>query len=373
VSETLFLVAGEASSDMHAARVLAELRAIAPGVECFGVGGSNLRAEGMDVVADARRLGIVGLFGGWGKVRDALGAYSSVKRAVRVRGASVALLMDLPDFNLTIARELRRLGVPIVYYISPQVWAWRKYRVRKIRRLVHRMLVVFPFEREFYQAHGIPAEFVGHPLLEVIEPRESFRPQEQIAYDPVIAMLPGSRASELRQHATLLRDTGERIRQRYPRARLVVPVASTLSEGEVREAFPEPWFELEIAGGQSALRQADLALVASGTATLEAALVGTPFCLFYRLGWASRWAFDNIVRYRGFLGMPNLLLGQEVVRELLNSEATAENLFEECRRLIEDKAARDECARSLTSCREILAGGHASRLVAERLVEVAGW
>lgn len=359
----LLVVAGEASADHAAAVVLRELQQILPDrIEAVGVGGERLAALGMEIIVPASKLNVVGFFDWVDRVGEILGAYRSIVGRIESDRPDLALLVDLPDFNLRIAKRLKRLGVPVAYYISPQVWAWRQYRVKKIRRLVDRMLVVFPFEKEFYERHGVDARFVGHPLLEQIFPRASVRSREEMGDQPRIALLPGSRASELRYHAPILRSLIEKLRERYPRAEIRIPLAPTLSMKEV--ALLEGRATL-VTDARDTLAWADAAAIASGTATLEAALVGTPFCLFYRMNRVTAAILRRMI-VCGFVGMPNLLLKKEAAREFLQDRATGELLFEELVRLIEDDTYRSEKFADWKSCRrELESGGANHRAAAE--------
>lgn len=351
---SVFMVAGEASADSHGAALLRELKRHVPDLHCFGVGEKGLAREGMEILVDAKAINVVGISDWFDRLGEVVGAYRHVKATVRKRKPDCAILLDLPDFNLRLARQLKAMGVPVIYYISPQVWAWRRYRVKTIRRVVDKMLVLFPFEKAFYDAQGVPAEFVGHPLLETMPPRAHYRSQAEIGAAPRIAALPGSRKSELKFHAPVLRGALERLRKRYPAAEITIPVAPTLAADQVRAVFPDPGIRLHEGKARETLEWADVALVASGTATLETALTGTPFCLLYVLSASSAFLYKRVIRYRGYLGMPNLLHGREVVRELIQQKATPEALAEECSRLIEDEPYRSAMGQALGECREKL-------------------
>ncbi len=370
MSLDILMVAGEASADLHGASLVRELRALQPTARFFGVGGQQLTAEGMEICIPADRLNVVGGADWADKVADVLRAYRSLKQEIARRRPAVAVLLDLPDFNLRLARFLKRQGIPVVYYISPQVWAWRKYRVNAIRRRVDRMLVVFPFEKTFYDANGVSAEFVGHPVLEQVQRRAQYRTQAEVEAAPRIALLPGSRPSELRHHAGLLRELAVRLKVLYPQSEIRVPVASTLSVEEVDLHFAGA--PVEVLGGDSrqTLEWADIAAVASGTATLETAIIGTPFCLFYRMSPSTAWVIRHLIRYRRFFGMPNLLHGKEVVREFLHEKATAEALLSECRWMIEDERYRLGLADQLAACRSLLGDPGASARAASSIVQL---
>jgi lipid-A-disaccharide synthase len=190
---SIFVVAGEASADVHAAALIRELKAAHPGLHFFGVGSRECAGAGMEIAFDAAGLSVVGVSDWLDKASEVVSVYRRLSRLIRTRRPDAAILLDLPDFNLRMARKLHKQGVPILYYISPQVWAWRTYRVHALRKYVERMLVVFPFEKPFYEKHDVPVEFVGHPLLDAIEPRDHFRSREERLAAPRIALLPGSR------------------------------------------------------------------------------------------------------------------------------------------------------------------------------------
>ncbi len=368
-TQDILIVAGEASADLHGAHLLKELKALIPDARFFGVGGESLQKEGLEIVVRAERLNVVGGTDWFDRISDVLAAYREVKREVDRRAPRLAILLDLPDFNLKLARHLKRRGTRVVYYISPQVWAWRKYRVRTISRCVDKMLVLFPFEKQFYDQAGIDATFVGHPVLDQMQRRKSYREQADILQNPRVAVLPGSRPSELKSHAELLRGFGSAIRTAYPTVELRVPVASTVSIDAIRALLPELYWTFN-SNSSETLRWADVAVVASGTATLETALLGTPFCLFYKLSRSTAWIIRNIIRYRRFFGMPNLLHGKEVVREFLQAAATPEALLSECKSLIENEGYRNEVAVNLAHCWELLGAPGASQRAAREVCRV---
>jgi len=359
------MVAGEASADLHGASLLRELRQYFPTLQVWGAGGSALSDAGMEVTVDYRRLNVAGGWGGWQKVREVFRAYRQIKHRVQLHHPNLAILLDLPDFNLSLARFLKRQKIPVIYYISPQVWAWRHYRIHKIRKRVDRMLVVFPFEKEFYKNDGIDVAFVGHPLVDCIEPRRSMRSHAEITEQPRLAILPGSRSSELGFHLPILSEVVYRLKEKYPQMEIRLAVAPTVSEFEFHNFFSE---RVQVVSGESieTLRWADVALIASGTATLETALVGTPFCLFYRVSRSSAWLFRHFSGYKGFIGMPNVLSKREIVREFFQEEASSEKLLAETICLIEDVAYREKVQSELHRCREILGEeGGSQRAAAE--------
>lgn len=351
----VLVIAGEASADNLVAPLIPKLRREFPELRFFGVGSEGLAAAGLERVADARALGVVGFFDWLGRSGEILRVYQDVREAVQARRVVAAILVDLPDFNLRLARWLREKGIPVGYYVSPQVWAWRQKRVAKIRERVDRMFVLFPFEEAFYREHGVPVTFVGHPLRDLVTRRGPLRPAADVRAAPRLALLPGSRAIEHQRHLPLLRAVLEDVRSRYRKIQVRIPVPPTVDEAAVRQAFQGLPVEVRREAGWRAVEWADAALVASGTATLEAALVGTPFALFYRLNPATVWAARVLFRWRnGPLGLPNWLLGREVVPEFLFENATTERLTDALFQLLENDEARARMFEDLAGCRERL-------------------
>lgn len=352
---SVLVVAGEASADNLVAPLLPRLREEVPNAAFFGIGSDGLAAAGLDRVADAKALGVVGFFDWIGRASELVGIYRSVQRAVESRDVAAAVLVDLPDFNLRLAKWLRARGIPVAYYVSPQVWAWRQSRVGKIRSLVDEMFVLFPFEETFYREHGVPVTFVGHPVRDLIRRRGPLRPAEDVRSAPRIALLPGSRTTEHQRHLPLLRKALERVIHRFPKAEVRVPVPPTVDAARVTAAFQGLPVAVVREPGAETVRWADAALVASGTATLEAALVGTPFALFYRLNPATIWAARVVFGWRnGMLGLPNWLLGERVVPELVFEAATAENLATTLLRLLDDDPERRRLSEALAACEDRL-------------------
>jgi lipid-A-disaccharide synthase len=361
----LFIIAGEASADAHAAALLREIKSFFPDVSAYGVGGTCLKEEGMELLISASALNIVGLTEAVEKFMDVWRSYRTLTKTLKKRRASCAILLDLPDFNLIMARKLKRLGIPVIYYISPQIWAWRTYRVKKIKRLVDKMLVLFPFERTFYENYGVPVDFVGHPLLDSLSPRVKVRNQSEVLRAPRIALLPGSRTSEIRNHCPVLLETVNLLRKKFPHSEFRLPIASTLEGTKISPFFGGASISLEQGNAREVLNWADVALVASGTATLETSLIGTPFCLFYRLSNLSYRLLRFFFSYRGFAGLPNLLLGSEVVREFIQESATPQALADETCQLLENEALRDAQRARLFECRIKLGQSGASQRAAQ--------
>jgi lipid-A-disaccharide synthase len=371
----VLVVAGEASGDQRAARLLAELRHAHPAVRAFGLGGDALRAAGCETLADSREIAVVGLVEVLRILRRARAIFRQLLDEVDRRGARTAILVDSPDFNLRLARELRRRGVRVVYYVSPQLWAWRKGRIHAIRRDVDLMLALFPFEVDFYHQHGVDAVHVGHPLVDEI-PR---LPQawDGPAEGPMrLALLPGSRRSEVGTLLPRMLEATALLARRLPvHARLIqAPSVDASYFDAIVAASPvgREGLALERVEGDgrlAALADSHLALCASGTATLETGLLGTPLIALYRLNPLSYWLARWLVQLPHFC-IVNLVLESRVVPELLQGETQGSPLADAAQALLKDKGRIEAQRRELANLRQVLgpagASARAAAIVAER-------
>lgn len=321
----ILLVAGEASGDLHAAALVRELRRRSPDLEVAGIGGEQLRAAGMNVLIDTASVATMGFVETFGTVGRLWRAYRRLLRHLDEERPDLVVLVDYPEFNLLVARQAKRRGVPVFYFIGPQVWAWRRGRIEKIRRRVDKMGVVFPFEPELYNRdERTLAEFVGHPLLDLVGPRgdrAETRRRHQLDPDrPLVAVLPGSREKEVRYLLPALGEAaGILAREGWQSALALAP---GLDEEEVRRLAPP---ELKIVRGDTygLIAAADAAVVASGTATLETALLGCPMVIVYRMAPFTHWLARRLVTVP-WIGMPNLILQRPVFPELIQNEVTGE-------------------------------------------------
>jgi lipid-A-disaccharide synthase len=370
----LLVVAAEASADLHGAAVLKELRELVPGLRAFGAAGPRMRAEGCEALVRAEDLSVMGIAEVLPALPRVLDAMDALADAALERRPRVALLIDSPDFNLRLAARLRRAGTRVVYFIGPSVWAWRTYRVRQIARDVSRMLVILPFEAAFYARHGVRATYVGNPVadahraLPARADRSALRRELGLAPDaPVLALLPGSRRQELaRLWAPLLGAARELLRA-HPGLQIAVPVAPTvdrawLDAGEVPIHFLE-------GRAPDLLSAADAAVVASGTATLEAALALVPTVVVYRLSWLS-WLVGRLLVRVKFVSLINLLAGRALVPELLQRKCTAASIAAHVEPLLSDGGDRDAQLLGMRALREELAppgSPHAARRAAQEL------
>lgn len=369
----ILVVAGEASGDQHAAAVVREIRRRAPEVRFFGMGGTRLAAEHVDLLYRAEEISVMGLTEVLPKLRRILKVMEGLERAARRRRPACALLVDVPDFNLRLARSLKRMGVKVAYYVSPMIWAWRPGRVEQIAARVDRMLCILPFEERFYEGTGVSARFVGHPLLERPPPGPPAAYRAALGLAPgrtTVALVPGSRPSELRRIFPGMLDAAELIRARRPDAQFVVPVAPTLSEQALRPYLARhATLEVKLAPGRvdEAVGAADAALVKSGTSVLETALMLRPMVVVYRLSWLTYLVGRLFVRLAHF-ALVNLLAGRTLVPELLQRQATPERMAQELLPLLDDGAARAAQLDGLAEVRSSLGAPGAPRRVAEELL-----
>jgi lipid-A-disaccharide synthase len=374
LAEQVLIVAGEASADLHAARALDELRKLRPGVHAFGVGGARLREAGLEVIAPAEDISVMGLAEVLPRIPRILSILRRLARTAAERRPRAALLVDLPDFNLRLAGRLKRLGIPVVYYVSPMIWAWRQGRARKIARLVDRMLCILPFEERFYEGTGVSARFVGHPFAEKPPPRSAAEYRAELglpAERTTVAIMPGSRPAELRRLLPPMLDAAERIREAHPDAQFVVPVAPTLQPETLQPYLASHrTLEVKLVDGRAeqAVGASDAALVKSGTSTLETALMLRPMVVVYKLSWLSYLVGRLLVRIAHF-ALVNILAGRGIVPELLQRQASPERMAAEVNRLLGDRAAREEQLAALREVRASLGEPGAPRRVAE---EIAG-
>jgi len=370
--DEVLIVAAEASADLHAARALEELRRLRPGVRAFGVGGPRLREAGLEALWPAEELSVMGIAEVLPRIPRILSILRGLREAAARRRPPVALLVDSPDFNLRLARHLKGQGVKVVYYVSPMIWAWRRGRARKIARLVDRMLCILPFEERFYEGTGVAARFVGHPLAERPPPASTAAYRAGLGLAPgrtTVALLPGSRASELARIFPPMLEAAEILRARHPDAQFVVPVASTLREEAVRPFLAShATLDVRLVPGRAdeAVGASDVALVKSGTSTLETALMQRPMVVVYKMAWLSYVVARLFVRMAHF-ALVNILAGRAVVPELLQAEASPARMAEEAERLLSDAGAREAQVRGLVEVRRTLGEPGAARRVAEEI------
>ncbi|MGI9311137.1 MAG: lipid-A-disaccharide synthase [bacterium] len=347
------MVAAEPSGDRLGAGLIEAIRARAPDSVFIGVGGPRMATSGCEILFDMERIGVIGLDGLLAKLPDIL----RIRRALPARfaeaRAQVFVGIDAPDFNLALARRMKRRGVACAHYVSPTVWAWRGYRIRKIRKSIDHMLALFPFEAEYYRAHRVPVTCVGHPIADEIAAPDRAGARRQLGFGDglLIALLPGSRRSEIRRHSEVFLQAARRIRERHPEARFILPFAGAAAADEFakiqianrssNQSANKDIGDLPLrtvdGGARLALEACDFAIVASGTAALEAALLRRPHIVAYKLAAASHWLMRRL-RHVDYYSMPNQLLRPPMILELIQSHATAENIARIADQMLRDPA-----------------------------------
>jgi lipid-A-disaccharide synthase len=338
------LVAGEASGDLHGATLARALRALAPGTRLYGMGGRAMAAEGVELLVDATGEATVG---GTEAVSGVPALYRAYRRLRATLGGpdrpDALVIIDFPEFNLRLARAARRAGVAVVYFIPPQVWAWRPWRLGLMRRVVSLVLAVFPFEPPLYRRAGVPVAFVGHPLVDALveaPSRDDARKRLGLDVDAlVIGLLPGSRRLEVERVMPVMRQAAELVAARHPAARFVIAQAPTVARATLEASGGGGVaFTIVPSSAYAVMRAADLLLVTSGTATLEAALLGTPMVVCYRLSRLTAALFGPLVRVP-WISLANITLGRAVVPELYQRRLSAPALAREALALLESPAA----------------------------------
>ncbi|MGV0951126.1 MAG: lipid-A-disaccharide synthase [Azonexus sp.] len=351
------VVAGEASGDLLASLLIGALKKKLPDAVFYGIGGPRMQAQGFDAWWPIDKLAVMGYIDALKNFREIYGIRRQLKKRLLDMRPDIFIGVDAPDFNLGLEIELKAAGITTIHYVSPSIWAWRSGRIKKIGRAVNRVLALFPMEPPLYEKENIPVTFVGHPLADIIPLETSIgavRDKLSIPLDvPVFALLPGSRKGELEKMADTFVQTAKLIRERYlPDAQFVVPLTTRetrlLFEAAIytQQADNVP-FRLLFGHAQDALGAADVSLVASGTATLEAALIKRPMVITYKVARSSYWIGKWLV-HSPYVGLPNILAGQLVVPEILQDQATPENLAEALVKLYEDKDNAKAVAETFT-------------------------
>lgn len=370
------LVVGEASGDAHGAQLVEALHRRDATLKIYGVAGEQLqrtRFEMLFSVAQLTGMGLVELVGNLGNLWR---AYALLKRALQQRRPSLLVLIDFPDFNLRLAKLAKSLQIPVLYYVSPQIWAWRKGRVRQIARWVDHMAVIFPFEAAFYERHGVKATFVGHPLLETVRPAsDRAATMSKMGLDPVkptIALLPGSRPGEVSRHLPVMREAAVRLAEERE-IQFFCVCASTIDAAKVAAMLEHPTIRVPVVKSDryQAIHAADLVWAASGTATLETALLGRPMIIVYQVSWLTFMIARWLVRV-DHIGMVNLIAGERLVPELVQNDVNAARIATESRILLDDTQLRSTITAKLAKLRERLGRPGAADRVADLALSMIG-
>ncbi|NJD54907.1 MAG: lipid-A-disaccharide synthase [Nitrospirae bacterium] len=378
MSETVMIVAGETSGELYGSLLAEALKKKVPQVRVVGIGGDRMKAAGVELLS-----GIASAFG----IAEAISSIKTLKETFRkASGAfltyrpSVLVLIDYPDFNLRLAAEARKLNIPVLYYVSPQVWAWRRGRVKKIAGLVDRMAVILPFEAEIYRDTGLDAEFVGHPVLDEIRgmkaDKRGLKAELGLVPDvPLISLLPGSRPHELERLLPLVLETVRACKRSFPGYQYCIPFAPNtdlVKHLQIVDLLKAEGVKVNKGKSLLTLAASDHAVIASGTATLQAVLLGVPLVVMYKLFPLTFWLGKRIVKVK-WVSLVNILSDREVVKELLQKDATVENVIQELGRIMNDAAYRQQMLAAYGDVQKVFAGKHASDRVAEMVIDMAEW
>jgi lipid-A-disaccharide synthase len=371
----ILVVTGEASGDAHASELVAALQARRPDLRFFGMGGARLAAHGVELLYSAQEVSVMGITEVLPKIPRILQVLKGLAEAAEARRPACAILVDIPDFNLRLAAKLKALGIPVAYYISPMIWAWRRGRVKTIRKLVDRMLCILPFEEEFYRESGVNARYVGSPVVEQVPAPESpstFRQRLGLRPEaPTLALLPGSRMSEVRRLLPDMVSAAQTLAHERPGLQIVVPVAPTIPREEITSRFAGSGLSPTLVEGRApeVVGASDAAIVASGTAVLEAGLMQRPLVVVYRVSLITYWVGRMMLKV-AHVALVNLLAGRRLVPELLQGDMKPERIAAEVRRVWVPGAPREEMIQGLEEVRGRLGGPGAAVRAAEAVLEL---
>ncbi|MDD1648900.1 MAG: lipid-A-disaccharide synthase [Methylococcaceae bacterium] len=368
-SPLVMLSAGEASGDQHAAALFRELRKLILGVRGIGMGGPAMRAAGIELCFDSSGIGVIGLAEiarHYGEIR---GALTLMQKTAGERHPDLLICVDYKEFNVRLAKAAKARGIKVLFYVSPQVWAWRPGRVKSYGRIIDHMAVIFPFELPYYDAYQVPATYVGHPLagkvrpsLSKLEALEKFGLSGAGHHDgnaalsgPIIGLLPGSRANEIRRLMPVILQSARQLSREFESSRFLLFQAASVPDTAITGAFDDPDLDLRVIKGQDydALQCCDAVITVSGTATLEVTLLGIPMVIVYRLAPLSYWLGRMLVKLP-FIGLPNILAGKSVVREYIQHEATPANIAGEIGRILRDAPYAEAMRKALLAVRDSL-------------------
>lgn len=377
VHKRIMIVAGEASGDLHGSGLVREALAMDPTLEFFGIGGPHMREAGVTTLVDASSMAVVGLVEVAAHFGHIYRAFRTLERCLKDSPPDLLILIDYPDFNLRLAKVAKACGVQVLYYISPQVWAWRVGRVKKIARLVDHMAVVFPFEVSFYQQAGVPVTFVGHPLVDSARPTMSVaESRKKFGLDssrPTVGLFPGSRRQEIRNHLPELLAAAVLLSEQFPGIQFVLPLASSLNEADIAPYLVQCPVPVTVVAGNSCdvIQVCDAIISVSGTVTLEIALLGVPMVIVYRVSPLTYAIGKRLIKV-DHIGICNIVVGRRVVPELLQHDMAAPRIATETARYLTDREYRAATVAGLAQVREKLGAGGCSRRVAERVITLLG-
>ncbi len=365
----IMIIAGEASGDLHGANLVKAMQMRDDTLTFSGIGGQALRDAGVRILVDTSMLSVVGITEVFSKISDIFKGMAVIKNALRTQRPDLLILIDFPDFNLHIAGTAKRLNIPVLYYISPQIWAWRSGRVKKIGRLVDHIAVILPFEAAFYRKHKIPVSYVGHPLMDARESVENSRSSVASHQSPVIGLLPGSREGEIAKLLPAMLEAAAVLIRRHKHIRFILSLAPSVKKEVVEEmihshfSFPISLFSV-VNGVEEVFEKCSLAVAVSGTVTLEAAISGVPMVVVYKVSPVSYLIGKAMIRVK-HISLANLIAGKELIPELIQDNASPENIANTVSGMLDDPSRLERMRNELLNVRNMLGSPGASDRVAE--------
>jgi len=377
-NKSVMIVAGEASGDIYGAHLVVAIKELDPCIEFFGLGGPEMERVGVRIMYQLSAMAVVGITEIIPKIRYIFRALRELKLVLKVTPPDLLILIDYPGFNLNLAKKAHSLGIPVFYYIPPQVWAWWERRVRKIAKMVDRVAVILPFEKEFYRKHGLKVEYVGHPLLDISLPKsgeEKIKESLDINHKriPILGLFPGSRDEEIVRMLPAMIGAAEIICRDYPSLCCILPLASIVREDVAMPLIENAKIDIKIGrlDTKEILKIADLALIASGTATLEAAIMETPMVIVYKVSYLSYILGRFLIKVSN-IGLVNLVAGKAIVPELIQGKATALRLAEEALAILKNETLKKDMKKGLKLVHEQLGQGGAAKKAAHIAGEMMG-
>ena len=379
MNHELLIITGEDSGDLYGGNLAREIKKLSPDINISGVGGKQMRSAGVDIFCDVSDISVVGFW----EVIEKLGLirrlYKQIIEKFDSGNVKGVVLIDYPGFNLKIAKAAKERGIPVFYYISPQVWAWRKSRVKTIKKYVDKMMVILPFEKEFYQREGVDVEFVGHPLLEVIASNSeaiSSSNKKEICQDLgvddkklIIGILPGSRKKEIAYMLPEILKASSLIKGKYPSVQFLLPLSQSIEEDYLKNFITSDYSYIKIVKGKNydVMKVSDLLITKSGTSTLEAAIIGTPMIIVYKTSITSYYLAKALVNVT-YAGLPNLLAGKEAAPELLQHKMNAKNIAEKTIYFLEKKDGLEQMREEFKNIKYSLGEQGASKRTASIII-----